>query len=99
MGMRSLLAALVALPMLSACASPPSALEEIPADAPALADIHRCLLASRQHGADAITSGMVEPIRYNDCMRARGWRGKTAPVSTRPRDPAPIRVGRAAQSE
>jgi len=41
---------------------------------PPLSLIHQCLLSSRRPQDGGLTSGMVQPERYNQCMRESGWR-------------------------
>lgn len=77
---------LLALPLLLACAgSPAPAAAETPGVAaaspgelPPLSDIRECLFSSRRPESKGLTSRMVRPGSYNECMRAKGWRSSGA---------------------
>jgi hypothetical protein len=51
---------------------------------PPAADIHRCLVRSRNAESGSLTHGRVIASRYNDCMQRLGWREDTQAVSTGP---------------
>lgn len=82
---------LAALPLLLACASPQAGPETPPVTAaaseklPPLSDIRECLFSSRRPDSKGLTSRMVRPDSYNDCMRAKGWRSSSA---SRPAPPS-----------
>lgn len=81
---RCLVAAALAAPLLAACAAPAPPQGTEPADMPPAADIHRCLVRSRQSDPGSLTDGRVVPSRYNACMQRLGWREETLPVSSGP---------------
>jgi hypothetical protein len=49
-----------------------------PEDLPPLSDIRECLFSSRRPLSKGLTSRMVRPGSYNECMRAKGWRSSDA---------------------
>jgi hypothetical protein len=80
-----LLAAALAAPLLAACAASPPLQWSQPAQQPPAADIHRCLVRSRNVESGSLAHGRVIVSRYNDCMQRLGWRDDTRAVSTGPR--------------